>query len=87
MKPLFQPSMLWRLGLVTFSWLCLQLLLLPNAVHQNATVLAYSGIALIVLTLMITLVDGYRIIVHQLDRCFLGIDLVTLVVIGLLLYL
>ncbi|RRK11322.1 hypothetical protein D1831_02795 [Lactiplantibacillus garii] len=85
MKPLNQPSMLWRLGLVTLSWLIVQLLLLPNAIHQNATVLSYSGYALIGLILMITLVDTYRVLVHQLERCFISIDLVTLLAVGLLL--
>ncbi len=87
MKPLRQPTMLWRLGLVTLTWILVQLLLLPNAIHQNAAVLSYSGYALIALLLVITVVDGYRILVHQLDRCFIGIDLVTLVVVGLLLLL
>lgn len=86
MKRLNQPSMLWRLGLVTLAWLIVQLCLLPNAIHQNAAVLSYSGYALLGLLLVITLVDGYRISVHQLDRCFIAIDLVTiLAVAGLLL--
>ncbi|WP_157060959.1 hypothetical protein [Lactiplantibacillus xiangfangensis] len=41
--------------LIKLSWLVVQLLLLPNAIHQNTMVLNYSGYALIALILIIYL--------------------------------
>lgn len=87
MKPLNQPRMLWRLGTVTFIWIVIQLLMLPNALHQNAVVLTYSGYGLLALITLITLIDLYRVTTRQIGRCYLAIDLSTLVLVGVLLIL
>lgn len=84
MKPFPQPTILERLGLVTGCWLLVQFLLLPNALGNDANGLHYSGMALIGLIFLITLVDAYRVHNHQIIRDYLTIDVLTLVAVSLL---
>ena len=57
MKPLNQDAIILRLGLVTGCWLLVQLLLLPSALTANATVLQFSGVALLTIIGAIGLFD------------------------------
>lgn len=86
MKPLNQDAIILRLGLVTGCWLLVQLLLLPSALTANATVLQFSGIALLALISMIGLFDCYRAWKQRLNWCYAGTDLVLLILIAMLLW-
>lgn len=86
MKPLNQDAIILRLGLVTGCWLLVQLLLLPSALTANATVLQFSGIALLTIISMIGLFDCYRAWKQQLNWCYAGTDLVLLILIAMLLW-
>jgi len=86
MKPLNQDAIILRLGLVTGCWLLVQLLLLPSALHANATVLQLSGVALLAIIGTIGLLDCYRAWKQRLNWCYAGTDLVLLILVALLLW-
>jgi len=86
MKPLNQDAIILRLGLVTGCWLLVQLLLLPSALTANATVLQFSGVALLTIIGAIGLFDCYRAWKQRLNWCYSATDLVLLILVAMLLW-
>ncbi|ETY73339.1 hypothetical protein [Lactiplantibacillus fabifermentans] len=87
MKPFINDEIIFRLFLITGCWLIVQLLLLATLGPTSDTSLKLSTYTLIALMFGVFSIDSYRCWRHRLNRNFVGVDALLLLIVILLLFL